>query len=78
MAFFQKVQFVFQISKYPKKIIPKTILNLKFKFQAHDSFLEYFFGDLKKESHFLKKATFGKQQTHCTTYLIIAAHNRHK
>ena len=33
----------------------------KFKFQAQDSFLEYFFerlGDLKNKSHFLKKATF--------------------
>ena len=32
-----------------------------FKFQVHDSDLEYFFwrfGDLKNESHFLKKATF--------------------
>ena len=29
-----------QISK--KKIFQKTILNLKFKFQAQDSFLEYF------------------------------------
>ena len=31
-----------------------------FKFQAQDSFLEYVFwgGDLKNESHFLKKGTF--------------------
>ena len=43
MAFFQKVRCVFQISK-------KTILNLKFKFRAQDSFLDFFwrFGDLKK------------------------------
>ena len=69
-GFFQKVRCVFQISK---KDTPKTILNLKFKFpansytviggkfkfQAQDSFLEYFyFGDLKNESLFLKKNTF--------------------
>ena len=49
VAFIQKVQFVFQISK--NKIFQKTILNMKFKFQAQDSFLEYSFlrfGDLKK------------------------------
>ena len=34
-----------------KKYSKKTILNLKFKFQAQDSF----FGDLKNELHFLKK-----------------------
>ena len=49
----------FQISKSKKK---NTILSLKFKFQAQDSLLEYFFflrfGDLKNESHFLKKTTF--------------------
>ena len=49
----------------------------KFKFQAQDSFLEniyifFRFGDLKNESHFLKKATFSKQPTqlivdHCGT-----------
>ena len=52
MAFFQKVRLcVFQISKSQKNIFQKTILNLKFKFQAQDSFLEHFFwrfGDLKK------------------------------
>ena len=39
----------------------KAILNLKFKFQAQDSFLEYLFrkfGGVKNESHFLIKATF--------------------
>ena len=48
-----------QISK--KIFQKKTILSLKFKFQAQDSFLEYFFlsfGDLKNESNFLKKGTF--------------------
>ena len=50
-----------------KKLFQKTILNLKFKFQAQDSFLEYYFfeiwifGDLENESHFLKKATFSKK-----------------
>ena len=29
-----------------------------FTFQVQDNFLEYFFGGLKNESHFLKKATF--------------------
>ena len=57
VAFFQKVQFVFLISKSKKKIFQKTILSLKFefvfycgKFQflAQDSFLEYFvFRDLE-------------------------------
>ena len=69
VASFQCVFLNLQISK---KIFQKTILNLKFKFpakytvivrkfkfQAQDSFLEYFcFGDLKNESLFLKKATF--------------------
>ena len=31
------------------------MLNLKFKIQVQDSFLEYFFGDLKNELNFLKK-----------------------
>ena len=43
-GFFQKVRFVYQIST---KNIPKNILNLKFKFQIHNSFLEYFWSDLK-------------------------------
>ena len=77
VAFFQKVQNVFQVSKSPKKkIFQKTILNLKFKFpannstytviggnfkfQAQDSFLEYFY--FGNELHFLKK---------CHLYLTI-------
>ena len=62
VAFFQKVRFVFQISKSPKKkrIFQKTIVSGKFKFQVQDSFLEYFFflrfGDLNNTSHFLKKS----------------------
>ena len=71
VAFFQKVLFVFQISKekYSKKLswtwnlnfrqIHFTIIGGKFKFQAQDSFLEYFFfGDLEiwKTNHtFWKK-----------------------
>ena len=42
-----------------KKMFQKTILSLKFKFQAKNSFLEYIFlrfGDLKNELHFLKKS----------------------
>ena len=35
--FFQKVRFVVQISKSPKKIIQKTILSLKFKFPTNNS-----------------------------------------
>ena len=38
-----------------------SIIGGKFKFEAQDSFLEYFFlkfGDEKNETHFLKKATF--------------------
>ena len=50
MAFFQKVQFVLQISKSRKKIFQKTISRQyhftfivgKFKFQAQDSFLDFF------------------------------------
>ena len=40
-----------------------SVIGGKFKFQAQDSFLEHFFwrlGDLKNESHFLKKATFSQ------------------
>ena len=66
-VFFQKVRFVFQISQknYSKKIswalnlkFPPISVNNLFKFQAHDSFWNNFFGrlrDLKNESHFLKK-----------------------
>ena len=72
VAFFQKVQYVFQISN--KKMFKKTILNLKFKFPAKNSKVLlagnsnskfrivcwniFFerFGDLKKGSHFLKKS----------------------
>ena len=68
VAFFQKVRCVLQISKknYSKLLfwtwklnfLPITVNN-KFKFQAQDSNLEnFYFGDLKNESHFLKKATF--------------------
>ena len=48
----------FQNSRFQKKIFPKAILSLKFKFQAQDSFLDFFlrFGDLKNKSHFLKKS----------------------
>ena len=39
-GFFQQVRFVFQISKSPKKsIFKKTILNLKFKFPAKNTWL---------------------------------------
>ena len=68
----QEVLFVFQISKSPKKNVPKnkhfTVIGRKFKFQAQDSFLDYFFWDLKNESHFLKKATFS-----CRLYLPLFA-----
>ena len=61
VAFFQKVWFIFQISKSPKKysknlswawnlnLPPITVkcFGRKFKFQVQDSFLEYFFGDLE-------------------------------
>ena len=73
VAFFQKVWFVFQISKSPKKKYSKTtILNLKFKFPAQNTLLllagnlnfklrivfwNIFFGDLKNKLHFLKKKT---------------------
>ena len=58
-----------QISK--KKIFQKTILSLKFKFQAQDSFLEYFFfWDLeiwKTNRTFWKKNTFTfAKQVHAT------------
>ena len=72
-AFFQKVLFVFQISKSPKwKYSEKrswawnlkllfTVIGEKFKFQVQDSFLEYFhFGDLeiwKTNRTLWKKAT---------------------
>ena len=40
VAFFQKVRFVFQISKSPKKkLFQKTFLDLKFKFPANFSIL---------------------------------------
>ena len=40
--FSESVMKFFQISKSQKEIFQKTILTLKFKFQAQYSFLEYF------------------------------------
>ena len=37
VAFFQKVRFIFFISKYQKKIFQEAILSLKFKFPANNS-----------------------------------------
>ena len=42
MKFLSGMKF-FQISKSQKKIFQNTILSLKFKFQAQDSFLDFFF-----------------------------------
>ena len=43
----------------PRKCRRLKWMVLKFKLQAQDSNSEYFyFGDLKNESHFMKKATF--------------------
>ena len=39
VAFFKKVQCIVPISKSPKKIIPKTILNLKLKFPVNNTLL---------------------------------------
>ena len=50
-GFFSESAIRFSDIQISKKIFQKTILSLKFKFQAQDSFLEYFFlrfGDLKK------------------------------
>ena len=48
-------------SNLKKKIFRKTILNLKFKFQAQDSFLEYFFSEIWKANRtFWIKATISK------------------
>ena len=45
-----------------------TVIGGEFKFQVQDSDLEYFFGDLKNTSHFLKKGTF-KTDLKFATYL---------
>ena len=48
--------------------IPKTILSLKFKLQAQDSFLEFFFEIWRSErisSHFMEKATVKRRYFHC-------------
>ena len=59
----------FKSPNLQKKIFQKNILSLKFKFQAQLNFklrivfwnIFFFrFGDLKNETHFLKKATFSK------------------
>ena len=75
-GFFQKVQCVFQISKKMYSISPSWTWNLnfppitvnnKFKFQAQDSNLEYFyFGDLKKTNR-----TFWKKDTFNTTCFLM-------
>ena len=71
VAFIQKVRFVFQISKTPKKNIPNyypeleiwicclLLLagNLNFKLRiAFRNIVFWRFGDLKNASHFLKKS----------------------
>ena len=43
VAFFRKSDVFFNFPNLQKKIFQKTILNLKFKFQPQDSFLEYIF-----------------------------------
>ena len=69
VSFFQKVRFVFQISQSPKKIIPKNYPELErisclliwagiSNFNLRIVFWDNFFGrlgDLKNESHSLKK-----------------------
>ena len=64
VTFFQKVWFVFQTSKPPKKIFQKIILRLnviggKFKFQVQDSFLEFVFLEIRNHT-FWRKATFNR------------------
>ena len=64
VAFFSKCCVFLNLPKNDSKSLfwtwnlnfPPITVNKKFKFQAQDSFLEYFyFGDLKNESNFLKK-----------------------
>ena len=100
VSFFRKWDSFFKSPNLPKKNIPKsypeleisisrqlhfTVIGGKFKFQAQDSFLEYFFlrfGDLKNESHFLKKSHLYKgwhvllsssKQQNCTASRSLAA-----
>ena len=50
------MQFPEGLENTPLNFLPITVNN-KFKLQAQDRFLEYlYFGDLKNESHFLKKS----------------------
>ena len=94
VAFFQKVGLSFKSPNLPKKIVQKTILDLKFKTPAHNSIMLWAgilnfkfrivfwniffwrFGDLKNESHFLKKSHLNvvpllKYYLHCFAFLIV-------
>ena len=53
VAFFHKLRFVFQISKPPKKIFQKTILNFKFKIPAQNSIMLWNF-KLQVQDSFLE------------------------
>ena len=75
VAFFQKVKLIFQISKSPKKNIPKdypefeiqnfrpyqnTVMGGNFKFQVQDSFSEYFLLEIWK---FEKRIALSEKKT---------------
>ena len=53
---FSNLQKIFQISILSLKVeFVVSVIGWKFKFKFQDSDLEYFLGDLKNTSHFLKK-----------------------
>ena len=84
MAYFQKVRFVFQISKSPEKNIPKNypeleILNFppktlcgKFKFHAQDSLLEYFFLEIWR---FEKRITLSEKKPPLEQFFLTVGQN---
>ena len=74
-GFYQRVRCIFQTSKkkYSKSssrtINFPPIVNNKFKFQAHDSNLEYIFEDLKNKSLFRNKSHLQQNQFACSSML---------
>ena len=78
VPFFSEREIIF--SNLPKKLFQRTMLSLKFEISAHISkqliqisssgFLGRL-GDLKNESHFLKKATF-------TLIVVLFWHEKHE
>ena len=64
-VFFRKCDVFFKSPNFQKNIFQKTILNLKFKFQSQDSFLEYFSSEIWR---FEKRITLSEKKPPLNSY----------